>query len=162
MSAPQKKSAASLPSDLFWPARVAESLGITLKRLAVFRKTHLASPEHFVIKANSLLLTPAGVARIKELLAAEVAPAPVVPEPATVTPSIPAGPPRRAKMVVMRIPPNKRLLLCARLDDPKKNSVLVRVNTNENFMPRMEFEAIEGGNNLWQYTGRLPRKKGRF
>lgn len=165
MATPQKKSV-SIPSpaapERFWPARVAESLGITVKRLAVFRKKNLVTPEHFVMEGNAPLLTAAGVARVKELLAAEATPPPAAIEPATAKETIPAGPPRRAKMVVQRVPPNKRLLLCARTDDPKKAQVLVRISTNENFMPGMTFEAVEGWNNLWQYTGRLPRRKGRY
>ena len=164
MATPKKKSAPinPPPGERFWPARVAESLGITVKRVTVFRKTHLTTPAHYVTESNTLLLTTAGVARIKELLAAEATPTSPAAAPAAPQDVIPAGPPTRARMTVLRVTANRRLLLCARVDDPKKNPHLVRVTTNENFMPRMEFEAIESRDRLWQYTGRLPRRKGRF
>jgi len=40
--------------------------------------------------------------------------------------------------------------------------MLVRVRDNRLFMPGMAIEVIEAAANLWQYTGRLPRRKGRL
>jgi hypothetical protein len=63
-------------------------------------------------------------------------------------------------MVVRRVPPNIRLLLASKLDD--RTERVVRVRDNRLFMPGMMLTAIDCGQNLFQFTGRLPRRKGRW
>jgi hypothetical protein len=65
-------------------------------------------------------------------------------------------------MVVVRVAVNHRLLWCYVKDDAKRAQVLVRVRDNKDFMAGMELEAIDAGFNQWQYTGRMPRRKGRW
>jgi hypothetical protein len=65
-------------------------------------------------------------------------------------------------MVVVRVAVNHRLLWCHVKTDGKRQQVLVRVRDNKEFMAGMELEAIEVGRNQWQYTGRMPRRKGRW
>jgi hypothetical protein len=63
-------------------------------------------------------------------------------------------------MVVRRVPPNIRVLLCS----PAGSQIerVVRVRDNRLFTPGMVLEAINGGTNGLQFTGRLPRRKGRW
>lgn len=144
-------------SELFWEARVADSLGVARKVIAGLRRAHLTPGEHFAKRQNSVVLTAAGLARLAELVKADGA--------ATFNgekPAMPPGPRPRGQMVTIKAPLNKRLLWCHRKGDKARRQVLVRVTSNENFMPGMEFEAVDGGENLWQYTGRLPRRRGRW
>lgn len=148
--------------ELFWESRVAESLGVARKIVAKLRAKKLTPVEHYRKEKNNVVLTPAGLARLKELLAKQASGATLPTDPATATETTPKGPPPRQKMIVVKAPLNPRLLWCRAADDKKSRQVLVRVTANTNFMPGMEFEAVACGENFWQYTGRLPRRKGRW
>ena len=65
------------------------------------------------------------------------------------------GPPGKAGRVV-RIYPNKRLMLCVKLTEPEKG-LLTRVLTT-NFMPGMLLEITGGPDSQWQFSGRLRRR----
>ena len=143
---------AATEPELYWEQRVADSLGVARQIIVRLRKKYLKAGEHFEKRQNAVVLTIAGLARITQLVKAESPP----------TPDVPAGPRPRAVLVVFRLAPNVKMMWCHRQDDQNKKQLLVRVSDNRNFMAGMEFEAVEGGENLWQYTGRLPRRKGRW
>lgn len=140
-------------SSLFWEGRVASTLGVSRTTLRGLRGQHLTEGEHFTKEAGSVVLTTAGLELITKLVGSSAA---------TDTPPTPPGPPERVKLIVMRVVRNPHLLVCIDPGDVKQKQYLVRVRTNENFMPRMELEAVSAGAGLWQYTGRLPRKKGHW
>lgn len=148
--------------QLFWESRVAESLGVARKIVAKLRAKELTAGEHYRKDKNNWVLTPAGLARLKELLAAQAGTATAKGDPATATETPPPGPPPRKQMIVFRLPMNAKLMWCHAKGDAARRQVLVRVHDNRNFMPGMEFEAISSGENAWQYTGRLPRRRGRW
>ena len=68
------------------------------------------------------------------------------------------------KVKILRICANPRLVLCAYEDDGLERRVLVRVGRNENFVPRMELQAVRGATETepWVFEGKLPRRKGRW
>lgn len=141
----------------YWETRTADALGVPRVRIRALRQKHLKASEDFTRRGNSIVLTVAGVEKMTKLVKAESAA--IKAERAK---DMPSGPPERLKLVVQRIPANPRLLLCLKPDDKTQRQYLVRVRTNENFTPKMELEAVNGGQNLWQFTGRLPRRKGRW
>jgi hypothetical protein len=142
--------------NLFWESRVAESLGVARKLVVSIRKEHLAEGAHYRKEKNNVVLTPAGLERLKQRLAVHPDSTPP-PGEATLP-----GPPPRQQMIVARVPVNLRLLWCRAKGDKTERQTLVRVKDNTNFMPGMEFQAVQAGENFWQYTGRLPRRKGRW
>lgn len=141
---------------LYWETRVADSLGIARKLIVQMRKKHLTPSVDFSRDGNNVVLTPAGLEKLMGLFNKEPASVPSVAE------QVPAGPPPRAQMIVVRVPANVHLLWCCLKADQAHRQQIVRVKENTNFMPGMEFEAIEAQKNLWQYTGRPPRRKGRW
>lgn len=143
--------------ELYWESRVADSLGVARKLVVQLRKEHLTDGAHYRREKNNVVLTPAGLALLKQHLA----PAPLATPEAEQTATKPGPPPRRM-MVVVRVAVNHRLLWCYVKSDAKRAQVLVRVRDNKDFMPGMELEAIDAGFNQWQYAGRMPRRKGRW
>lgn len=140
----------------FWESRVAETLGVARKLVCAIRREHLTEGLHYRREKNSVVLTSAGLDRLKQHLGVHPD-APSLPANPT-----PPGPPPRRQLVVVRVPQNLRLLWCRAKDDRAQRQVLVRVKENTLFMPGMELEAVACGENFWQYTGRLPRRRGRW
>jgi hypothetical protein len=68
------------------------------------------------------------------------------------------------KVKVLRVCANPRLVLCGYQDGGLERRVLVRVGRNSNFTPGMKLEALRSSKEteVWGYTGRLPRFKGRW
>ena len=154
-------------SELFWESKVAESLGVARERIAALRNERLTEGVHFRMVRNAVVLTARGLEIIASALrpgAASPAPAP---SPDNITPGLPAagicaGRPARVSMLVLRVPANIRVLLCSRKNVSTRTESVVRVRDNRLFMPGMVLEAIDGGRDGLQFTGRLPRRKGRW
>lgn len=158
--------AAAVVSDLlegFWEVNVARELGVARPVVSKLRRRHLLEGEHWSMRGNAVVLTASGLARIKDLLLARGLTAAARPTPPESKETPKAGPPERVKMRVARLCPNVRLLVCQSIaDGPDAVARLVRVKENVNFMPGMVLEAVSAGANLWQFTGRMPRRKGRW
>jgi hypothetical protein len=178
-------SGASPDDGLFWENRVADSLGVSRDRLRQFRKDHMTENVHYIRRGNAVVLTETGMRLATDRLAPPASeptaeeqlpsyekitaePAPLAPSPfpaVEVAPfAPPAGPAPRIEVRVVKVPPNPRLLFCVPAGPIVATAAqcLVRVKTNENFMAGMSFEVISAGEGIWQYIGRLPRRKGRW
>jgi hypothetical protein len=160
-------SGASPDDGLFWENRVADSLGVSRDRLRQFRKDHMTENVHYIRRGNAVVLTETGM-RLPSYEKITAEPAPLAPSPfpaVEVAPfAPPAGPAPRIEVRVVKVPPNPRLLFCVPAGPIVATAAqcLVRVKTNENFMAGMSFEVISAGEGIWQYIGRLPRRKGRW
>jgi len=161
---PPPAPAATPPADaggeLFWESKVAESLGVARERIVALRVERLTEGKHFRIVRNAVVLTASGLEIIASALRPEASPSPAIASPAPPALGIQDGPAPRVMMVVRRVPPNIRILLCSLLNRPNERAV--RVRDNRLFMPGMTFQVIDGGANGLQFTGRLPRRKGRW
>ncbi len=158
--APPTPAAPDAGSELFWEAKVAESMGVARERIAALRAEHLTEGAHFRNVRNAVVLTASGLEIIVAALAPRSAPAPADKSPQPQAAACPDGPPERVTMVVRRVPPNIRLLLASKLDD--RTERVVRVRDNRLFMPGMSLTVIHCGSGLFQFTGRLPRRKGKW
>ena len=147
-------------SELFWESKVAESLGVARERIVALRVERLTEGKHFRIVRNAVVLTASGLEIIASALRPESSASATVASPAPPALAIQDGPAPRVMMVVRRVPPNIRVLLCS----PAGSQIerVVRVRDNRLFTPGMVLEAINGGTNGLQFTGRLPRRKGRW
>ena len=147
-------------SELFWESKVADSLGVARERIAALRAERLTEGPHFRIVRNAVVLTASGLETIASALRPDSLPSPAVASPAPPALGVQDGPAPRVMMVVRRVPPNIRVLLCS----PAGSQIerVVRVRDNRLFTPGMVLEAINGGTNGLQFTGRLPRRKGRW
>ena len=150
------------PDSLFWESRLATTLGVPRRRLVTYRINHLTSETDYVRKHGEVVLTPSGLAKMKEAFVIDGKTAPVAAVPALAGVSPPVGPREHHRLCVIRSLSNARLLSCHRVGDSRKKPVLVRVRSNLGFMPGMEFEGVKIDDGLWQYTGHLPRRKGRW
>ena len=68
---------------------------------------------------------------------------------------------------VLRIPPNPRLVICRYRVCGEEQRCMVNVGRNSKFVPRMKFWIPEPGDPTtrvkpWAYTGRLPKRRGRW
>jgi hypothetical protein len=68
---------------------------------------------------------------------------------------------------VLRIPPNPRLVICRYCVSGEQRRCMVRVGRNNNFVPRMKFSLAEPSDLVarvrpWEYSGPLPRRRGRW
>ena len=68
---------------------------------------------------------------------------------------------------VLRIPPNPRLVICRYWVLGEERRCTVSVGRNSKFVPRMKFWLAEPGAPTarlkpWPYTGRLPKRRGRW
>jgi hypothetical protein len=68
---------------------------------------------------------------------------------------------------VLRIPPNPRLVICRYCVSGEQRRCTVRVGRNYNFVPRMKFSVAEPRDLVararpWEYSGPLPRRRGRW
>ena len=162
--APPPPVSADSGSELFWESKVAESLGVARERIAALRAERLTEGPHFRSVRNAVVLTASGLEIIASALRPDSSPSPGLASPAPAAVGMQDGPPARVLMVVRRVPPNIRLLLASilpeKLDD--RTERVVRVKDNRLFMPGMMLNAIDCGQNLYQFTGRLPRRKGRW
>lgn len=151
-----------LPGDkdegLYWEARIATWLGLPRPRLARLRKRALREGEHWLVMQQEIVFTAAGIQQVRDLLSSlgELKPRT---EEAAEDPQAPAGPPEKALAVVVKLFPNTQLMQ-AKVGEELG---LVRVRDNRNFMAGMKVAVVRAPQNrLWQYTGRLPRSRGRM
>ena len=145
---------------IYWESKVARSLGLSRERVRALREAHLSVTE-WSTRGNAIVLTAAGLEKISFLAAQESA---VVSTPSAEQVDAPAGSgggalieagaPEVAVVRITRLFPNKRLMLAGER--------VVRVKDNSFFMPGMEIEAVNCGDGVWQYRGRLPRSRGRL
>ena len=68
---------------------------------------------------------------------------------------------------VLRIPPNPRLVICRYCVSGEQRRCMVRVGRNNNFVPGMKFSLAEPSDLVawtrpWEYSGPLPRRRGRW
>ncbi len=182
------KTHTDLGALLFWESQAAERFGISRTRMRALRKEHLAPELDWQWRDNAVVLTPSGLQKIEIKLAGEptaLASLAEAPRPATATrgpADVPPGPPPRRKFIVWRVPPHRldarqrHVLICreALPSTQQTSSWLlhtlpglgverpIRVRDNAHFIPGMILEAVNIGHGLWQYTGRLPRRQGRW
>lgn len=149
-----EEAPAAAEDGLFWESKVAKTLGLARDRIRELREQHLEEGADWRTRGNAVVLTARGLEKITALAQGET---PAAPAP------VKAGPPEVARLVVARLCGNHRLLHARRRDaGPEAVALLVRVKTNEHFMAGMEFDAIACGDGTFQFTGRLPRRKGRW
>lgn len=150
---------------LFYESRVVDSLGLARARLVALRRAHLTEPADFTTRDGAIVYTGAGLDRLLALTLppekiASLVPAPASPPP---VPQVPPGPPPRVPLIVVKLPPNPRLLVCRHPSVlPGGATVVVRVRHSANFMPGMEITCIESPPKTYQFTGRLPARRGRW
>lgn len=159
-------SPALAPDDaLFYESRVADSLGLARDRIRELRVTRLTEAADYFSRDGAIVYTGAGLDRLLALtLPPEktAAPVPVTASPLP-APAIPPGPPPRVPLIVVKLPPNPKLLVCRLPEAPLGcPTVVVRVPNSRHFMPGMEILCIESPPRTFQYTGRLPRSRGRW
>lgn len=152
----QDPNPARAPSG-YWEARVSVDLGIARARLRDLREQHLKPKTHFQICRGAVVLTPAGFARIKELVGLGVC---TPPAPEIEANGFSAKPPERATLLVALVPKNPRLLVCRRETGAPADQI-VKVRSNENFIAGMRIEVV-ANSNCWQVFGRLPRRRGKW
>lgn len=182
------KSAPTIPPDLFWESRTAESLGISRTVIRKLRKEHLTPEVDWHLIENTVVLTAGGVGKLTAVLHPRSLTLASGDRPATAkggAEAVPPGPPAKRKFMVTKKPlhridsPQRKILVCAECGDDAKDIAPVdlfrlraqlklgaerpvRVRDNENFMPGMVLEAVSIGHGMWQYLGRLPRRLGRW
>lgn len=165
---------------VFWESHVAARLGLGREKIAALRAAHMAVGVHFTHDGNSVVLTPAGVQYLHELLDAEAAQArraassaagqtlaadqaaPAAKESAVA--GIGSAQPERVRVVVTQRLGNRHLIYVRPVDAaPGAAPLLVRVKDNQNFHPRLApFECRRSADGMWYYLGRLPRIQGRW
>lgn len=160
---------------------VAARFGLPREKIAAIRAAHLAEGRHFATAGNAVVLTPEGVDAIGRALEAEAstqrakvslvegetAPAPASPADCTggvLAPLPDALRPERISVQVVRTFANRRLILARRTRPASQTEpFLVRVRDNTLFHPSLPpFDVIRAGDGTFQYTGRLPRRLGRW
>lgn len=164
---PRRAKAPDLPApppeapvhELYHEDSVATLLGISRARLRQVRK-HLRPGTHWTFDAATrrLAYTQEGLELLRTLLPAR--PAKQEPSDADLERAR-TGAVRTAKMRVCRCYPNPRLMLCAELSAPE-HGLLVRVRDNAHFIQGMVIDCTADALGNWQFTGRLPRRRGKF
>lgn len=150
-------AAAPSPPKRYSEAQVAKALGLSRNVIKQLRQRHL-DPETDCLrkgKGGSFQLTQSGYEKIIRQVDQERASAAVA-EVETL-----AAAPQKIEVTVIRTVRNPHLLVCARIDSPEIPDTLVRVRSNEHFMPGMRMEVSPSGT-MWQYTGRLPKRRGKW
>lgn len=151
MTTTEKKSRRKTEAspEVFWEAKVAEALGISRERVRALREQHLDA-EDWSTRGNAVVLSARGLEKITAAAQAEGAPG-----------LVQAGPVAAVRLVVRKLCRNPRLMVAA-VTREAVETVVVRVRDNSAFMPGMEFEAVGLGDGSFQFTGRLPRSRGRW
>jgi hypothetical protein len=165
--------------EAFWESHVAVRLGVAREKIALLRGTQLQEVADFTRQGNAVVYTAGGLARLTALVARAVpqdatdtAPAvstlpadQIAPPPtAQPAPSLGGCQPERARVVVVRTLPNRKMMFVRRADAvPPAPTFIVRVKDNVNFHPRLApFEVRRAADGQWLYLGRLPRSLGRW
>lgn len=165
--------------EAFWESHVAVRLGVAREKIALLRGTQLQEVVDFTRQGNAVVYTAGGLARLTALVAraapqdaAETPPAvstlPAAQIASTPTaqpaPSLGGCQPERARVVVVRTLPNRKMMFVRRADYAKDApTFIVRVKDNLNFHPRLApFEVRRAADGQWLYLGRLPRSLGRW
>lgn len=113
--------------ELFWESHVAARLGLSREKISALREAHLRAGEHFVTRANAVVLTPAGLAQLETALScpfpatdssAAVITLPVAPIPATAAaqpaPHLPAPPPLAPVLTAVACRPERMRVVVVR------------------------------------------------
>ena len=153
----------------FWESKVAKSLGLSRERVRALREAHL-SPDEWSTRGNAIVFTAGGLEKITVLAGreGEGVSSPSASETPTETATAVAalvvcGAPEVLRVVVSKLCPNTRMMLARRVAEGEAGeTLLVRVKDNSLFMAGMEIEVADCGNGVWQFRGRLPRRRGRF
>lgn len=156
--------------DFFWEARVAGWLGVPCRRVSALRRKAMAEGKDWRVHDHGIVYTKAGIALLESFLKSlgvqrAGAQGEKNTETTAETPPVPQGPPERKAARVVRLFPNRRLLLARPNDTPKDKpvDVLVIVRDNTNFLPGMSVTIVhDARGNRWQFSGRLPRRKGKW
>jgi hypothetical protein len=153
----------------FWESKVAKSLGLSRERVRALREAHLSADE-WSTRGNAIVFTSAGLEKITALAGREAgavsspSASETPPETATaVAALVVGGAPEVLRVVVKKLCQNIRMMLARRVSEGEAGeTLLVRVKDNSLFMAGMEIEVADCGNGVWQFRGRLPRRRGRF
>ena len=182
--APEKGAA----DELYFESVVANRRGVSRERVRELRVAHLREGEDWVMQGTAVVLSAQGLARMQDLLRVAASHALVESEPAVATDGALAatGPEvigvvaeamafsdrghllvaaDRCRVRVSELARNEKVVMAVRVEgeaapgEPAR--LLVRVRSNEFFMPGMEMEVVPvDGRGCFQYLGRLPRRKG--
>jgi hypothetical protein len=153
----------------FWESKVAKSLGLSRERVRALREAHLSADE-WSTRGNAIVFTSGGLEKITVLAARDAGPVPLpsasetpTETATTVAALVVGGAPEVLRVVVKKLCQNIRMMIALRGGDGEASeTLLVRVKDNSLFMAGMEIEVADCGNGVWQFRGRLPRRRGRF
>jgi hypothetical protein len=157
----------SRPADFYHEDRLAPWLGIARLRLSTIRRRALTEGVHWTVHNWTVVYTPEGLTLVRRLLRDMGVRLPSEITPPTEEPPAPVGPPEKVKVKVVRLYQNSRILqamtLPADAAAQKPELVMVRVPDTAHFMPGMTFTAVHDvRTEHWQFTGRLPRRRGKW
>ena len=180
--APEKGAA----DELYFESVVANRLGVSRERVRELRVAHLREGEDWVMQGTAVVLSAQGLARMQKLVLEGSCPAITESGPVAATGGVdvvasegcmplaaearvPVGQVfaavARVRVRVTERARNVRVIMAARVEgvpapgEPAR--LMVRVQSNELFMPGMEMEVVPvDGRGCFQYMGRLPRRKG--
>jgi hypothetical protein len=157
--------------DMYWENRVAAWLGVSRKRVSTLRRRSMNEGDEWIVYRQQVVYTLKGIQALRDRLLSlglvTLDGSPKVATPAAPeAPRVPAGPPERAKAKITRIYPNVRLMaaqIIAQDGAHAPRQITVKVRENTNFMPGMQVEVVyDAAAASWQFTGRLPRSRGRW
>jgi hypothetical protein len=157
----------SRPADFYHEDRLAPWLGMARKRLSTIRRRALTEGVHWTVHNWTVVYTPEGLTLIRRLLRDMGVRLPGEITPPIEEPPPPVGPPEKVEVKVVRLYQNTRMLqamtMPAAAAEQKPALIMVRVRDNANFMPGMTFTAVHDvRSEHWQFTGRLPRRRGKW
>jgi hypothetical protein len=158
----------SNPFDSFyWEDRVAAWLGIARKRILSIRRRALTEGPDWTVRDWQVVYTRDGIEKLRNLLAdLRVSTSQDGPSQEKAEPPAPSGPPEHEKAKVVRIYANSRLMQAMTTpSDPEKKPalVMVRVRDNKHFMQGMIIDVVhDARSEHWQFSGRLPRRRGKW
>lgn len=172
--APRSDVGGKLPGDesvdMYWEGRVATWLGVSRKRVAALRRRSMSEGDEWIVYRQQVVFTLKGIQALRDrLLSLGLVTLDGQPRAAVKAsqnePAAPVGPPERADAIVLRIYPNPRLML-ARIPGTgptPDRQITVRVRENKNFMAGMRIPVVhDTAAAMWQFSGRLPRSRGRW
>lgn len=141
-----------------WESHVAVRLGVSRRDVAAVRQQHLREGIHFVKTGRRVVYSDAGVARLAKALSNGGGQEGSLP---TRVLCAPEALKTTFSFQVRRKVANRHVIECT---DEAGKIVLVRVRRNENFLPGMKVEAVPYGDlvNVYEFTGRYPRFRGKY
>jgi len=151
----------------FSAEEIAAEIGVPVQ-LVKDQMAECFMPEEVFLdrKSGRTLATFAGQAKIRLALEAQMAPAakPAAPVKPAVKPAAKPAPhakPRTKETLIVTRTWGPKRVLCNR--EESKLEVVCQLKDSTNLMPGMKLENAEAGEGgIWFYTGRLPRRRGRW